>query len=73
MDAGGSELSLVHALRRAAAADHPRRCRLGRRRRPRDARAARPSEGYLEGFANIYTEVARAIRAAREGKAADRR
>ena len=28
-------------------------------------------EGYLEGFANIYTEVARAIRAAREGKAAD--
>ena len=28
-------------------------------------------EGYLEGFANIYTEVARAIRAAREGKAPD--
>ncbi len=25
-------------------------------------------EGYLEGFANIYTEVARAIRAARAGK-----
>jgi predicted dehydrogenase len=25
-------------------------------------------EGYLEGFANIYTEVARAIRAARDGK-----
>jgi predicted dehydrogenase len=26
-------------------------------------------EGYLEGFANIYTETARAIRAARSGKA----
>jgi predicted dehydrogenase len=26
-------------------------------------------EGYLEGFANLYTEVARAIRAARTGKA----
>jgi predicted dehydrogenase len=25
-------------------------------------------EGYLEGFANIYSEVARAIRARREGK-----
>ncbi len=25
-------------------------------------------EGYLEGFANIYTEVAKAIRAARDGK-----
>ena len=28
-------------------------------------------EGYLEGFANIYTEVARAIRAARDGKKPD--
>jgi predicted dehydrogenase len=28
-------------------------------------------EGYLEGFANLYTEIARAIRAAREGKAPD--
>lgn len=28
-------------------------------------------EGYLEGFANIYTEVARAIRAKREGRNAD--
>jgi len=28
-------------------------------------------EGYLEGFANIYTEVARAIRARRDGKAED--
>lgn len=28
-------------------------------------------EGYLEGFANIYTEVAAAIRAARAGKKAD--
>jgi hypothetical protein len=28
-------------------------------------------EGYLEGFANIYTEVARAIRAARAGKPLD--
>jgi predicted dehydrogenase len=26
-------------------------------------------EGYLEGFANIYTEAARAIRAARDGRA----
>jgi predicted dehydrogenase len=29
-------------------------------------------EGYLEGFANIYTEAARAIRAARAGKKLDR-
>jgi predicted dehydrogenase len=29
-------------------------------------------EGYLEGFANIYAEVARAIRAARNGKKPDR-
>jgi predicted dehydrogenase len=28
-------------------------------------------EGYLEGFANIYTEVAQAIRAAREGRQPD--
>jgi predicted dehydrogenase len=28
-------------------------------------------EGYLEGFANIYTEVARAIRAARDGSPLD--
>jgi len=28
-------------------------------------------EGYLEGFANIYTEAARAIRARRDGKAED--
>ncbi len=28
-------------------------------------------EGYLEGFANIYTEVARAIRARRDGKPED--
>jgi predicted dehydrogenase len=29
-------------------------------------------EGYLEGFANIYTEVAQAIRAARSGKRPDK-
>jgi predicted dehydrogenase len=29
-------------------------------------------EGYLEGFANIYTEVAAAIRAARKGKKTDK-
>ncbi len=29
-------------------------------------------EGYLEGFANIYTEVARAIMAARDGKKPDK-
>jgi len=28
-------------------------------------------EGYLEGFANIYTEIARAIRAARTGEKLD--
>ena len=28
-------------------------------------------EGYLEGFANIYSEIARALRAAREGKKPD--
>jgi predicted dehydrogenase len=42
---------------------------------PEAARVTRvPSghpEGYLEGFANIYSEVARAIRAAREGKKPD--
>ena len=29
-------------------------------------------EGYLEGFANIYTEVAHAIRAAQGGKKPDK-
>jgi len=29
-------------------------------------------EGYLEGFANIYAEVARAIRAARDGRKSDK-
>ena len=29
-------------------------------------------EGYLEGFANVYTEVARAIKATRAGKKADK-
>ena len=29
-------------------------------------------EGYLEGFANIYTEVSRAVKAKREGKKPDR-
>ena len=29
-------------------------------------------EGYLEGFANIYTAVARAIKAARSGKKPDK-
>jgi predicted dehydrogenase len=42
---------------------------------PEAARVSRvPSghpEGYLEGFANIYTEVARAIRAARTGAKLD--
>jgi predicted dehydrogenase len=28
-------------------------------------------EGYLEGFANIYREIASAVRAARSGAAAD--
>jgi hypothetical protein len=28
-------------------------------------------EGYLEGFANLYTEIATAIRAARGGKKPD--
>ena len=67
MGAGRPELSLVHAVRRAEAADHPRR----RRRRCRRQRSVTrvPSghpEGYLEGFANIYPEAARAIRAARK-------
>lgn len=43
---------------------------------PEAARVTRvPSghpEGYLEGFANIYTEVARAIKAARSGKKPDK-
>ncbi|MEX0852087.1 MAG: gfo/Idh/MocA family oxidoreductase, partial [Bauldia sp.] len=28
-------------------------------------------EGYLEGFANLYTEIGRAIRAARQGNVPD--
>ena len=39
-----------------------------RRRRASPARPAAIPEGYLEGFANIYSEVALAIKAAREGK-----
>ena len=65
---------MAHAAGGAKAADHPRRRRLGAGRRPR-ARVTRvPAghpEGYLEGFAAIYAEAARAIRAAREGVAPD--
>ena len=54
--------------RRADADHHPRRRRL----RPAAARVTRVPpghpEGYLEGFANIYSEVAAAIKAARSGK-----
>jgi predicted dehydrogenase len=54
--------------RRAEAADHARR---RRRRRGRGRLTRVPPghpEGYLEGFANIYTEAARAIKAKRAGK-----
>ena len=71
MGAGGSELSLVHAVRRAEAADHPRRRRLRPGRRPRQRIPSGHPEGYLEGFAKIYTEAARAIFAKRKGKAVD--
>ena len=43
MGAGRPELSLVHAVRPAEAADHPRRRRRQGRRGARDARPARPS------------------------------
>ena len=55
--------------------DGPRQMltRGGQRFRPEAARVSRlPAghpEGYLEGFATIYAEVARALRAAREGAA----
>ena len=67
--AGRPELSLVHALWRADAADHAARGAL----RSAAGRVTRippgHPEGYLEAFATIYTEVAHAIRAKREGKA----
>ena len=68
--AGRPELSLVHALRRAEAPDHPRR--RGRRRGGGRLTRIPPGhpEGYLEGFANIYTEAAQAISAARDGNPA---
>ena len=73
MGAGGPELPLAHAARRAEAAAHPRRRRGG----PGAARVSRTPgghpEGYLEGFANIYAEAARAIRAKREASRCRRR
>jgi predicted dehydrogenase len=71
MGAGGPELSLAHAARRAETAPHPRR-RWG------DGEAGQRvsripgghPEGYLEGFATIYSEAAEAIAARRDGKPA---
>ena len=67
MAAGTSQSSLVHPF------GQPRADHLSRRRQ-RHADAARvtrmPSghpEGYLEGFATLYGEIAQAIRAARQG------
>ncbi len=69
MDAGRPELSLVHA---ASASRRQLITRGGAGAGPAAARVTRvPSghpEGYLEGFANIYTEAALAIKAMRAGK-----
>ena len=70
MGAGGPELSVAHALGRTETPDPT--CR-----RRRDGRAAAAvsripaghPEGYLEGFANIYTGAADAIAAALTGAA----
>ncbi|MDA9394033.1 hypothetical protein WN73_26380 [Bradyrhizobium sp. CCBAU 45394] len=51
--------ALVHALRSAEAAPDP-----GRRRRLGRGGASHPCPLYLEGFATIYAETARAIHAA---------
>ena len=74
MDAGRSELSLVHALRRAEAAHHPRRCRLRCGGGARDARSARPSGRLSRRLRQyLHAKSARAIRAsARAGKKADK-
>ena len=45
-----------------------RRAGIGRGGGAHVSRAVGPPEGYLEGFANIYSEVAAAIKAARTGK-----
>ena len=49
-------------------ASSPAAGRTGRSGRAGDSRASGHPEGYLKGFANIYSEVAAAIRAARNGK-----
>lgn len=71
MDAEGSELPLVHALRRAEASADARWRRSFAGGGTRIAHSVRPPEGYLEGFANIYSEAARAIYAKRNGGKAD--
>ena len=69
MGAEGPELSLAFAAWRTAPADHARR--RGHRRSGSQGTRIPPGhpEGYLEGFANIYTEAAQAIIARREGRA----
>ena len=52
---------------RRASSPAAARARAPRRRASPACRRGHP-EGYLEGFANIYSEVALAIKAAREGK-----
>ena len=72
MEAGGPELPVVLDLRPAAAADHPRWA-TARARPPAASPASRPAipKGYLDGFAALYAEIARALRAKRAGKKVD--
>ena len=71
MGAGASEPSAVHAVRRAAAS-HPPRGAGADRSRPRASRipAGHP-EGYLEAFAQLYTDLAEQISAHIEKRAPD--
>ena len=69
MGAGRPELSLVHAVRPAEAADHPRRRRRAAGRRARHA-ACRPAiPKAISKASPTSTEAARAIRAARRKSA----
>ncbi len=71
MGAGEPELSLVHAAWRAeASADARWGWRMDVAARVSRTPGGHP-EGYLEGFATIYSEAARAIQAKREGKKVD--
>ena len=71
LGAGGPELSALHALLAAAAADPPRRCRLRCGGGPGDPHPGRASGGLSRGFRHLYSDAAELISAKLEGREPD--